>query len=325
MIFDAHCDIWTHVAKKRLEGEKDIIKNYHLDKFKEGDIKGGIFVVWVDPPYDKTPKDRTKQILEKITEELKDCEDVVHIVKNSEDFDIAKEKNKIAVLIGMEGLQAIEDDIDSIEKLYDYGVRHASLTWNEENKLATGAKGNLDRGLTEDGAKLIRKMEELGMIVDVSHANEKTFWDICKVATKPIIASHSNCRSLCDVLRNLTDEQLREIAKRNGVVGINSYEEFVSYDVDKHTIEYLVNHIEHMVEIMGIDHIGLGFDFAEYLNSDTLQHYTNSSYTYGVKGLEDTTKAKNIIYELEKRGYSKEDIEKIAYKNFYRVIKDILG
>ena len=139
MIFDAHCDIWTHVAKKRLEGEQNIIKNYHLDKFEKGNINGGIFVVWVDPPYDKNPKTRTKQILDKITEELKDCEDVIHIVKKSEDFDTAKKNNKLAVVIGMEGLQAIDDDIDAIEKLYEYGVRHASLTWNEENNLATGA------------------------------------------------------------------------------------------------------------------------------------------------------------------------------------------
>ena len=210
-----------------------------------------------------------------------------------------------------------------VEKLYSFGVRHASLTWNEENKLATGAKGNIDRGLTEDGAKLIKKMEELGMILDVSHTNEKTFWDICKVATKPFIASHSNCRSLCDVPRNLTDDQLREIAIRNGVVGVNSYEEFVSSDLEKRTVEHLVDHIDHMVEVMGIDHIGLGFDFAEYLNADTLKHYANT-YTYGVRGLEDTTKAKNIISVLEKRGYSKEDIEKICYKNFYRVIKEII-
>lgn len=89
----------------------------------------------------------------------------MHIVKKSEDFDIAKKSNKIAILIGMEGLQAIEDNIDDIEKLYSFGVRHASLTWNEENKLATGAKGNIDRGLTEDGAKLIKKMEKLGIIL----------------------------------------------------------------------------------------------------------------------------------------------------------------
>ena len=323
MIFDAHCDIWTHVARKRLEGERDIMRNYHLNKFKESDINGGIFVVWVDPPYDKNPKYRTTQILSKIKEEIKDCDDIVHIVKKSEDFDIAKKSNKIAILIGMEGLQAIDDNIDDIEKLYSFGVRHASLTWNEENKLATGAKGNIDRGLTEDGAKLIKKMEELGMILDVSHTNEKTFWDICKVATKPFIASHSNCRSLCDVPRNLTDDQLREIAIRNGVVGVNSYEEFVNSDLEKRTVEHLVDHIDHMVEVMGIDHIGLGFDFAEYLNADTLKHYANT-YTYGVRGLEDTTKAKNIISVLEKRGYSKEDIEKICYKNFYRVIKDII-
>ena len=164
MIFDAHCDIWTHVARKRLEGERDIMRNYHLNKFKESDINGGIFVVWVDPPYDKNPKYRTTQILDKIKEEIKDCDDIVHIVKKSEDFDIAKKSNKIAILIGMEGLQAIEDNIDDIEKLYSFGVRHASLTWNEENKLATGAKGNIDRGLTEDGAKLIKKMEKLGII-----------------------------------------------------------------------------------------------------------------------------------------------------------------
>ena len=323
MIFDAHCDIWTHVARKRLEGERDIMRNYHLNKFKESDINGGIFVVWVDPPYDKNPKHRTTQILGKIKEEIKDCDDIVHIVKKSEDFDIAKKSNKIAILIGMEGLQAIDDNIDDVEKLYSFGVRHASLTWNEENKLATGAKGNTDRGLTEDGAKLIKKMEELGMILDVSHTNEKTFWDICKVATKPFIASHSNCRSLCDVPRNLTDDQLREIAIRNGVVGVNSYEEFVSSDLEKRTVEHLVDHIDHMVEVMGIDHIGLGFDFAEYLNADTLKHYA-STYTYGVRGLEDTTKAKNIISVLEKRDYSKEDIEKICYKNFYRVIKEII-
>nr|WP_317333800.1 dipeptidase [uncultured Romboutsia sp.] len=323
MIFDAHCDIWTHVARKRLEGEQDIIRNYHLSKFKESDIIGGIFVVWVDPPYDKNPKDRTKQILCKIKEEIKDSNDIVHIVKRSEDFDIAKESNKIAILIGMEGLQVIDDNIDNIEKLYSFGVRHASLTWNEENKLATGAKGNIDRGLTEDGAKLVKKMEELGMILDVSHANEKTFWDICKVATKPFIASHSNCRSLCDVPRNLTDNQLREIAIRNGVVGINSYEEFVSSDLEKRTVKHLVDHIDHMVKVMGINHIGLGFDFAEYLNSDTLNHYA-STYTYGVRGLEDTTKAKNIINVLENRGYSKEDIKKICYKNFHRVIKEII-
>lgn len=323
MIFDAHCDIWTHVARKRLEGEQDIIRKYHLNKFKESDINGGIFVVWVDPPYDKNPKNRTKQILDKIQEEIKDSNDIVQIINNSEDFDKAKEHNKIAILIGMEGLQAIDDNIDDIEKLYSFGVRHASLTWNEENKLATGAKGNIERGLTEDGAKLVRKMEKLGMVLDVSHANEKTFWDICKVATKPFIASHSNCRSLCDVPRNLTDDQLREIASRNGVVGINSYEEFVSSNLEKRTIEGLVDHIDHMVEVMGINHIGLGFDFAEYMNSETLKHYA-STYTYGVRGLEDTTKAKNIINALETRGYSKEDIEKICYKNFYRVIKEII-
>ncbi len=323
MIFDAHCDIWTHVARKRLEGESDVIRHHHLNKFKDAEIIGGIFVVWVDPPYDKKPKERTEQILNKISEEIKDNKDIIHIVKSSKDFEVARENNKLAILIGMEGLQAIDDSVDDIEKLYEFGVRHASLTWNEENGLATGAKGSHDRGLTENGVNVVKKMERLGMVLDVSHTNEKTFWDICKIATKPFIASHSNCRSLCDVPRNLADEQLKEIAKRGGVVGVNSYEEFVSSDLEKRTVQHLVDHIDHMVEVMGVEHVGLGFDFAEYLNAETLKHYA-STYTYGVKGLEETTKAKNIVYELEKRGYSKEDIDKITYKNFYRVIKEII-
>ncbi|MEG1365461.1 MAG: membrane dipeptidase, partial [Cetobacterium sp.] len=211
----------------------------------------------------------------------------------------------------------IEKNIQDIEKLYELGIRHGNLTWNEENELGTGVKGNSERGITEKGRKLLKKMEDLGMIIDVSHANEKSFWDILESTKTPIIASHSNAQTLCNVARNLSDEQLRAIAKRRGVVGINSYKNFIDVSEENQTLERLVDHIDYMVKIMGIDYVGLGFDFGEYFDPD--------GKLYGPKGLEKPEEAKNILNVLGSRGYSKEDIEKIAFKNFFRVIKEILN
>lgn len=323
MIFDAHADIWTHVTQEYNRGNKNVLRNYHLNRMKQGNICGGIFVVWVDPPYDKEPKKRTIEIIKNMSIEINKSSDIIHIVKNSNDFSIAQESDKMAVLIGFEGLKAIEDDIDLINVLYSLGARHAMLTWNEKNDLAGGAAYEGEGGLTAKGFKLIKKMEELNMIIDVSHTNEETFYDIVKTVKGPIIASHSNCRSLCDVPRNLSDEALKEIKRLNGVVGINSYKEFIDKDHNKQTLDRIVDHIDHMVNVMSIDNVGFGFDFGDYLSNETLSHYVKTT-GYGVTGLEDVTDTKNLIDALERRGYSKEDIEKISYKNFYRVIKEII-
>lgn len=323
MIFDAHADIWTHVTQEYNRGNKNVLRNYHLNRMKQGNICGGIFVVWVDPPYDKEPKKRTIEIIKNMSIEINKSSDIIHIVKNSNDFSIAQESDKMAVLIGFEGLKAIEDDIDLINVLYSLGARHAMLTWNEKNDLAGGAAHEGEGGLTAKGFKLIKKMEELNMIIDVSHTNEETFYDIVKTVKGPIIASHSNCRSLCDVPRNLSDEALKEIKRLNGVVGINSYKEFIDKDHNKQTLDRIVDHIDHMVNVMSIDNVGFGFDFGDYLSNETLSHYVKTT-GYGVTGLEDVTDTKNLIDALERRGYSKEDIEKISYKNFYRVIKEII-
>lgn len=324
MIFDAHADIWTHVTQQREKGKEDIIRNYHLEKMKKGNICGGIFVVWVDPPYDVSPKERTMQIIKNMSLEINNSKDIIHIVKDSKDFDKAVKEKKLAVVIGFEGLKAIEDDIELIDTLYMLGVRHAMLTWNEKNELAGGAAHEGEGGLTDKGKNIIKRMEALGMIIDVSHTNEQTFWDIAAITEKPIIASHSNCRSLCDVPRNLSDEALKEIKRHNGVVGINSYKEFIDKDHSRQTMQRIGDHIDHMVEIMGIDNVGFGFDFGDYLSNETLSHYVKTT-GYGVEGLEDVTETENIINELVRRGYSEEAIEKISYKNFYRVIAEILG
>ena len=222
---------------------------------------------------------------------------------------------KLNVLMGIEGLRAIKKNLDWLDTFYQLGFRHASLTWNEENDLGTGAKGDENRGITEIGKAAIRKMNELGMVVDVSHANEKTFWGIYETSTKPIIASHSNARSLCDHVRNLTDEQIKAIAETGGLVGAVAYKGFVDLDKEKQTIERYVDHIDHMVSLVGVKHVGIGFDFCEYLHADRTGKDMNP------KGLEDASYAQNVIEELRKREYSEEDIRKIAYENFMRVIE----
>ena len=222
MIFDCHGDVWTDVTVQRDNGMKDVIKNRHLNRFNSGDIIGGIFVLWIDPPHDKNPKKRLVEMISATSTEIMGNQDILRIILEKGDFDKALEEEKLAVIIGLEGLSGIGDNIDLLNALYMFGVRHASLTWNEENLLATGVRGNPERGVTALGEKAIHLMEKLGIIIDVSHANDKTFWDVYEKTTKPFIASHSNCRALCNVKRNLSDEQLKAISERGGLVGLNS-------------------------------------------------------------------------------------------------------
>lgn len=323
MIFDCHGDIWTDVTVQRQNGMKDVIKNRHLDRFKSGNVIGGIFVLWADPPHDKEPKRRLLEMLESTSAEVMENQDILKIILKKEDFHEAIKEGKLAVMIGIEGLSGIGERIDFMNALYMFGVRHACLTWNEENSLATGVRGNPNRGLTALGKEALKKMEKLGMIVDVSHANDKTFWDVYENTTKPFIASHSNCRSLCDVKRNLTDEQLKAIAEKGGIVGLNAFNEFVNLDKKKHDLSHLVDHLDHMVDIMGIEHVAFGFDFFHYLEGDTKSDFVEGNTTV-VKDFEDLCKSQNLINEMIKRGYKQEDIEKVSYKNFYRIIEEVL-
>ena len=323
MIFDLHGDIWTDVTIKRKMGMTNIIKDYHLERFKKGNMVGGIFVVWVDSPYALKPKERLVESIRYMSSEIWQNQDILKVIYNTTDFYKAIDENKLAILLGLEGLSGIGKDVEEIYTLYQLGFRHASLTWNEQNELATGAKGDLDRGLTQPGKDAIKIIEDLGIILDASHANDKTFWDIYNSSTKPFIASHSNSRHLCNVPRNLTDDQIKAIGEKDGLIGINGYNEFVHLDPKNRSIDYLINHMEHIINLIGIDHIALGFDFFQYLEGDTIGSFTENTYT-GTIGLEDISKTNNLILKLEERGFTKEDIEKISYKNFLKLMDKVL-
>ena len=323
MLIDIHGDIWTDVTIKRGLGRKNIIKNDHLEQFKKGGMVGGIFVIWADPPHDQSPKERLIESIKAMSCELWESKDFLNVIYNSNDFYKAIDENKLAVLLGLEGLSSIGENVDDLYTLYQIGFRHATLTWNEQNALATGVKGDINRGLTSKGEEAVKIMNDLGMIVDVSHANEKTFWDIYNKTDKPFIASHSNSKKLCNVPRNLNDDQIIAIGERKGLIGINSFNEFISFEKEKMTVDFLINHLEHMVDLIGIDSVALGFDFFDYLEGDTTNSFTSDAYK-GTIGLENISKGNNIIVKLEERGFSKEDIENISYKNFLNLMDRVL-
>lgn len=317
-IFDGHADIWYDVAQKRKLGEENIVKKYHLDRLRAGNIIGGIFIAYLEHIDGQDDEKEMFHLINSTIHEIKNNPDIFNIIKKKGDFNRGIVDEKLNVLMGVEGLRAIGKNLDWLDTLYELGFRHASLTWNEENELGTGVAGDENRGLTPVGVEAIKKMENLGMIVDVSHANEKTFWDIYENTTKPIIASHSNAKSLCNHRRNLTDEQIKAIASRDGLIGVNAYKGFVAIDPARQNVERYIDHIEHMVSLVGVKHVALGFDFCEYLYPDKKQEDINP------QGLENASKAFSVIDGLYKRGYNESDIRKIALENFMRITENLL-
>jgi len=327
-IFDGHADIWSDVVVRRSRGETEVFRNHHLEKFKKGGVSGGIFVMWIDPPFDQNPKQRLDEIIRAAQEEMEEASGLLHLVRTASDFEAAAVLGKMPVVWGVEGLSGIGSDLGGLERLYDLGIRHMSLTWNEANPLATGVRQDPDRGLTALGIKAVRRIEDMGILLDVSHLNEKSFWEVMSAASRPLIASHSNARTLCDAARNLTDEQIKGIASTGGIIGINSYRDFIDLDPKKQTIERFVDHIDYVVSLVGVQHVGLGYDFCDYIEENLIRGSVSElsrTTAADTLGLETAEKASSVLNHLRQRGYEESDIEKIAGGNFVRLLKNCLS
>lgn len=193
MIFDGHCDIFTDVLRRRLCGETQVLAHSHLPKLRAGGIRGGCFVLWVDPPFTDDPAARMAQLLSAVAAEMAECSEAALVASAAEIEGVAATE-RFPILLGVEGLSAIGENVDAIDRLHAFGARHAMLTWNEANALATGAKADPSRGLTELGRRALARLEDLHMLVDVSHLNDRSFWDVLAAVHGPIVASHSNAR-----------------------------------------------------------------------------------------------------------------------------------
>lgn len=324
MVFDSHSDIWSDVTVKFMRGETDIFRRYHYERLREGGIEGSILAMWIDPPYDKTPVLRLEQIMEAIEAETVCCQDLLRIVHDYGEMTAAREEGLFYAFIGCEGLSGIGEDIEKIDMLYEFGVRHASLTWNERNALAAGARAETDRGLTELGIRALHKIQDRHMIFDVSHLNDKSFWDVMRHATGQVAATHSDSRRLCPAARNLTDEMIKAVAETGGMIGVNAYPDFVSDKREEKTVDMLAGHIGHIADIAGIDHVGFGFDFCEFLEDEASSSFCTDEESKVLHGLKDASETPNILQAMQKIGFTKQDIRKVSYENWHRMIREIL-
>ena len=322
-VVDAHIDTLLDVMvpparpvklpTPRKFGERSDKGHVDLPRLLEGGVDLQVFAVYIQPEYKiERALHRALQVFNRFFKELEEHEDKMMLFTRVNDVREAEKKGKIAAMLSIEGGEAAEADLGILRMLHRLGLRAMTLTWNERNQIADGAaEGRTKGGLTNFGVELVKEMNNLGMVVDVSHLSDAGFFDVMETTTKPIIASHSNCRALCNHRRNLTDEMIRTLADNGGVMGMNFAPAFVEEKKENATLERLLDHVDHVVKIAGVDHVGLGSDF------DGIESTP--------KGLEDVTKMPYITEGLVKRGYREGDIVKILGENFLRVFKDVMG
>lgn len=323
-LFDAHSDLFEDVDEKRQRGLNQIIRTYHADKWSAGACAGGFCPIWVDPfceVYSMPVEEQAQRILMHMDEEFSECGDIACIVRDSSEYAAAVSSGRHAVFTGTEGLSFLHGDCGKLDVLYDIGMREFSLTWNETNEFAGGAAGDPSAGLSRAGIECVKKIKGLSAILDLAHASKATFYDAVKIIDGPFMVSHANIAHFHEHPRNLSDDQLRIIRDLNGVLGISAYAPFLSSDPAKWTVASLCDNIEHAAETAGIDHVGLGFDFVDFLDDAG----TDETISDSVAGLENIACAQNIAKELKTRGFTEQDIRKVYHDNFLRLIRTVLG
>lgn len=309
MIFDGHSDLFLALYDQYQKGKSNVIDNYY-EEMLQSQMMGGIFVMFLD---DERRDYENFEIMYNVA--LKEIKNSLNFMLVKDFKDLITPSKKIKVIMGAESLAPIQYDLSFLKKFYDKGLRHAMLTWNEENELATGVKGRRYNGVTDKGFEFLDKMQELRMIIDLSHMNERSFYDAIDYVRCPVICSHSNCYSLCEHPRNLKDRQLMKIKEKKGLVSVTAVPKFISEDPEQQNVEGLVDHIDYIVNLIGIDYVALGFDYMGFYGSNE----------GNLKDMYNFSHSSKIIDALIFRGYEPKDIEKITYKNYLRVIEEIFN
>ena len=311
-------DMHTDALYEHIKGRKNILEKSdkgHLDipRMREAGVTGQLFAIWVSPT-DLQPGEFQPFVLkgcDVFDEVCAKAADDIAPARTPDEFRRVVESGRTAAVLAVEGGHAVQGLLDNLDLFFERGVRALTITWCNSNELgdSSGDEKKPHGGLSDLGREAIRWMNRIGMIVDVSHADEKTFYDIISVADKPVIASHSGVKARRDFNRNLTDDQIKELARNGGVLGAVFLPYFLTDDHENATIEDLLSHIDHVCQLVGPDHVGLGSDF--------------DGYGGALKGLEDVTRLPEVEAGLRKRGYPEEGIRKILGDNFLRVWDEV--
>ena len=327
MVFDLHCDALWRICEGRARGEQIHLcaSSLQVDeqKLKTGGYTAQCFAVYIPNRFENS-YERCLNAIKVYHEELKKCSYLLPMYEFN-DFEKNKRNGGISAVLTMEDACPIGEDLDKLRTLYGLGVRMICLTHNLPNAVGYpncggyGEDGKADfsvpeekNGLTEFGFSLIEEMNRLGVIVDVSHLSDKGFFDVVGHSKKPVVASHSNARGLCAHTRNLTDEMLKALAEKGGVMGINYEKSFLHTDklLGADTVPRVVEHIQYIAKRIGVEHIALGSDF-DGIDPDI--------------ALSDASRLPELLLALEKAGFTQTEIEKITHKNALRVFKDCLS
>ncbi len=364
IVIDTHADTPQRFLDENYDiGSTDPSDHGHisLDKAKAGNLGAEFFSIWVEPETNQGHFARhTLDLIDSVYEQAARHPDRMMMAFSVADIERAHREHKLAALMGIEGGHSIENDIHLLRDYYRLGVRYMTLSWSNTNEFADSSgdmtKPNVEHhnGLTDGGKQIVLEMNRLGMLVDISHVADKTFWDTIAVTKAPVIASHSSARALTTHARNMTDDMLRAVAKNGGVIDVNFYSAFVDEDYRKaneaqakdreaarkaytdkiraegKTPNYLdldridrewaakiprpplssvIDHIDHIAKIAGVDHVGLGSDF-DGVSGATPQ------------GIDSAADLPKITEALLDRGYSATDIRKILGGNVLRVFAD---
>lgn len=314
---DSHCDTPMLFPQGVDISKRDPRILVDLHKMEEGLLDASIMVAYLPQPNGKesfeqlhgvAPRKYADNIFDRIEEMVGENPEYASIAKTPFEVLRAKQTERKAIMLGIENGLALEGDLANVEYFAKRGVVYITLCHNGDNLLCDSAKGSgTHNGLSAFGVEVIREMNKWGVMVDLSHASEKSFWDALKVSKTPIICSHSSCRALCDHPRNLTDEQMKALAERGGVMQLTAYKGFLSKEDDADLTDFL-DHLAHAVEIMGVEHVGIGTDF----DGDG-----------GVPGLADASDIFNLIETLISEGYAYDEVEGIMGGNFLRLMDKV--
>lgn len=316
-IVDMHCDTVSTIFKKRKSGQEISLyeNNLHVDikKLKKGNYLLQNFAMFIDIGQCEDPFLSCMEMIDCYEQLLLENKEELSPVYSYRDIEENQKNGKISSLLTIEEGGVCKGSIELLKKFYNRGVRMMTLLWNFENELGYPGTMTIDKGLKEKGLEFIRNMEDMGMIVDVSHMSDKCFYDVVEHSGKPFVASHSNARFLSSHRRNLTDDMIAKLAMKGGLVGLNFCPYFldrnIKEDEAKSKVEYMIYHIKHIVNVGGISCLGLGSDF-DGMGGDL--ELKNASYLPILEG------------ELRKSGFSSKDLEAIFHKNVLNLYKEIL-
>jgi membrane dipeptidase len=317
---NSHSDYAIQAYRERLLRNRDALKEDYLPRLKQGGVNLEVIQVACDfftfQGLDLNDPRYVLASIDSILMSIQDNPDDFLLITRNSHIDELESSDKIGFLLSIEGAASIDERLAFLRTYFRLGLRAMALTHNLRNIFAEGCRENRTTGLSEAGKNLIREIDSLPLLLDLSHINERCFFEALDIYQKPPIVSHSNTRAVHDHFRNLTDEQIKAVAQKNGVIGLNFMSLFTDRDIKQASVKRLIDHLDHIVSITGINHIGLGPDYTDYLPPPDQQVY--------VKGSENITEFSALRNVLSKRGYGDQDIDKIMGENFIRVFREVL-